>query len=171
MFRKASLMTNTRIRPIEVTDNAAIAAIIRQVLTEYGLNREGFAFVDAELDTLFENYQTPLAAYYVAELNGKIVGGAGFGQLLGDTTNTAELKKMYLLPAARGLGLGRVLMDVLLPLVKAAGYKKLYLETMPSMEAAIRVYEKYDFQPLDRPMGNTGHHGCQAFYVRSIASA
>lgn len=171
MFRKEALMKNTRIRPIQAADNAATAAVIRQVLTEYGLNREGFAFVDAELDALFENYRAPLAAYYVAEVNGKIVGGAGFGALLGGAADTAELKKMYLLPEARGLGLGRGLMDALLPLVQTAGYKKLYLETMPNMKDAIRVYEKYDFQPLDGPMGNTGHHGCQAFYVRSIASA
>lgn len=164
-------MKNTRIRPIQAADNTATAAVIRQVLTEYGLNREGFAFVDAELDALFENYQPPRAAYFVAEVDGKIVGGAGFGPLLGGDEAIAELKKMYLLPEARGLGLGRALMDQLLPLVKAAGYSQLYLETMPSMKDAIRVYEKYDFQPLERPMGNTGHHGCQAFYVRSMGSA
>lgn len=164
-------MKNTRIRPIQAADNAATAAVIRQVLTEYGLNREGFAFVDAELDSLFEHYRAPHAAYFVAEVDGRIMGGAGFGPLLGGDEGTAELKKMYLLPEARGLGLGRALMDALLPLVKAGGYTRLYLETMPSMKDAIRVYQKYGFQPIDQPMGNTGHHGCQAFYVRSIGSA
>ncbi len=124
---------NTRIRPIQSKDNAATAAVIRKVLTEYGLNREGFAFVDAELDALFENYQAPQAGYFVAEVDGTIVGGAGFGPLLGGESNTAELKKMYLLPEARGLGLGRALMDAILPLVKAGGYSRLYLETMPNM--------------------------------------
>ncbi len=162
---------NTRIRPIQGKDNAATAAVIRKVLTEYGLNREGFAFVDAELDSLFENYQAPQAAYFVAEIDGKIVGGAGFGPLLGGEPDTAELKKMYLLPEARGLGLGRALMDAILPLVSAGGYARLYLETMPNMKDAIRVYEKYGFEPLSKPMGNTGHHGCQAYYVRSIGSA
>jgi putative acetyltransferase len=164
-------MKNTRIRPIEARDNAATAAVIRQVLTEYGLNREGFAFVDKELDSLFENYRAPRAAYFVAEVDGKIMGGAGFGPLLGGDESTAELKKMYLLPEARGLGLGKGLMEALLPLVAAGGYSRLYLETMPEMKDAIRVYEKYGFEALTRPMGNTGHHGCQAFYVRSIASA
>jgi putative acetyltransferase len=36
------------------------------------------------------------------------------------------------------------------------------------MKDAIRLYERYGFQALDQPMGNTGHHGCQAFFVRSI---
>jgi putative acetyltransferase len=164
-------MKNSCIRPIQSTDNAATAAVIRQVLTEYGLNREGFAFVDAELDSLFDHYRAPRAAYYVAELDGRIVGGAGFGPLLGGDSGTAELKKMYLLPEARGLGLGRALMDALLPLVKAGGYTRLYLETVPNMKDAIRLYEKYGFQALDRPMGDTGHHGCQAFYARPIGSA
>ncbi|WP_141734822.1 GNAT family N-acetyltransferase [Oligoflexus tunisiensis] len=164
-------MKNTRIRPIQPADDAVTAAVIRQVLTEYGLNREGFAFVDAELEALHENYQPPRAAYHVAEVAGRIVGGAGFGPLLGGDDATAELKKMYLLPEARGLGLGRALMEELLPLVAAAGYTRLYLETMPSMRDAIRLYERYGFKPLDRPLGNTGHHGCQAFYVRSIGSA
>jgi putative acetyltransferase len=166
-----TLMKNTRIRPIEAQDNAATAAVIRQVLTEYGLNREGFAFVDTELDSLFENYRAPRAAYFVAEVDGKIMGGAGFGPLLGGDKATAELKKMYLLPEARGLGLGKGLMEALLPLVEAGGYSRLYLETMPEMKDAIRVYEKYGFEALPRPMGNTGHHGCQAFYARSIGSA
>ncbi|MDQ3234170.1 MAG: GNAT family N-acetyltransferase [Pseudobdellovibrionaceae bacterium] len=164
-------MKNTRIRPIQAADNTATAAVIRQVLIEFGLNREGFAFVDTELDSLFENYQAPRAAYFVAEVDGKIVGGAGFGPLLGGDASTAELKKMYLLPEARGLGFGRALMDQLLPLVKAAGYTRLYLETIPEMKDAIRVYEKYNFKRLDRPLGDTGHHGCQAFYVRSMVSA
>lgn len=164
-------MKNTRIRPIQADDNAATAAVIRQVLTEYGLNREGFAFVDTELDSLFENYRAPRAAYFVAEVDGKIMGGAGFGPLLGGDESTAELKKMYLLPEARGLGLGKGLMEALLPLVEAGGYTRLYLETMPEMKDAIRVYEKYGFEALTKPMGNTGHHGCQAFYARSIGSA
>lgn len=164
-------MHQIRIRPIQAADNASTAAVIRQVLTEYGLNRDGFAFVDAELDALFEHYKSPEAAYYVAEVDGKLVGGAGFGPLLGGDDITAELKKMYLLPEARGLGLGRALMERLLPLVLEGGYQRLYLETMPSMVGAIRLYEKFGFQPLERPMGYTGHHGCQAFYVRSMGSA
>lgn len=160
-----------QLRPLTARDNAEVAAVIRQVLTEYGLNREGFAFVDSELDDLFAAYALPAAAYFVAEVNGRICGGGGFGPLLGGDGRTAELKKMYLLPEARGLGFGRLLMDRILPQVKTAGYQQLYLETMPSMQEAIRLYEKYGFQALTRPMGNTGHYGCQAFYLRSMASA
>lgn len=157
-----------RIRPIEAADNARIAAIIRQVLTEYGLNREGFAFVDAELDQLFEHYKLPEAAYFVATVDGRIVGGAGFGPLLGGEGRTAELKKMYLLPEARGLGLGRSLMDAILALVPRSGYTRIYLETMPSMQDAIKLYEGFGFRPLTGPLGNTGHHGCQSFFARSL---
>ncbi len=159
---------NPRIRPISPYDNLIVATIIRQVLTEYGANREGFAFVDDELDALFEHFQPPTAAYFVAEVDGKVVGGAGFGPLLGGDAFTAELKKMYLLPSARGLGLGRQLIDQLIPLALQAGYRTLYLETTEDMKDASKLYEKSGFKRLDKPLGATGHFGCQVFYSRSL---
>ncbi|MBC7531136.1 MAG: GNAT family N-acetyltransferase [Oligoflexus sp.] len=161
-------MQDIQIRPIQQADNKIVAGIIKQVLTEFGLNREGFAFVDAELEALFEHYIAPKAAYYVAEVDGKILGGAGFGPLLGGDEHTAELKKMYVLTEGRGLGLGSALMRQLLPMVAAAGYRQIYLETMPEMKDAIRLYEKFDFCAINHSMGNTGHHGCQSFFLRSM---
>ena len=161
-------MPNTRIRRLQEADNAAIAAVIRRVLTDYGLNRPGFAYMDTELDALYQNYPAPLAAYYVAEADGAIVGGAGFAPLLGGDRDTAELKKMYLLPEARGLGIGRSLMEQLLPEARKAGYRRIYLETMPTMREAIRLYRKFGFAPLKGPLGNTGPSGCEAWFLKEL---
>jgi len=163
-------LKNTHIRPIRPNENALVAGIIRQVLEEFGANREGFAFVDTELDALYEHFLPPEAAYFVAEVDGRICGGAGFGPLLGGDGKTAELKKMYLLPEARGLGLGQKFIQTLLPMAKEAGYHCIYLETTETMKQAIELYKRSEFRRLDKAMGATGHFGCQIFYVRSLIS-
>ncbi|MBC7658568.1 MAG: GNAT family N-acetyltransferase [Chitinophagaceae bacterium] len=161
-------MDTFRIRKISAEDDAPASSIIKKVLTEYGLNREGFAFVDAELEALSKHYIAPRALYFVAEVNGVIVGGAGFGPLLGEDAKTAELKKMYLVKEGRGLGIGAGLMREILTHAAGGGYARIYLETMPEMTDAIRLYEKSGFQAISEPMGNTGHHGCQAFFVKTL---
>jgi putative acetyltransferase len=158
------------IRPIRRHENALVAGIIRQVLTEFGANREGFAFVDTELDALYEHFLPPEAAYFVAEIDGRIFGGAGFGPLLGGDGKTAELKKMYLLPEARGMGLGQKFIQTLLPMAKEAGYDNMYLETTETMKQAIELYKRSEFKRLDKAMGTTGHFACEIFYIRSLIS-
>ena len=93
-----------RIRPIEPTDNAAMAAIIRRVMPEFGAAGPGFAIHDAEVDTLHEAYAQPRSQYFVVEREGTVIGGAGIAPLQGGDMDVCELRKMYFLPQARGLG-------------------------------------------------------------------
>ena len=72
---------------------------------------------------------------------------------------------MYLLPQARGLGLGKELINRSLAFARESGYKKIYLETMPELTQALSVYEKFGFKYLDGPMGNTGHFGCDRWML------
>lgn len=65
------------LRDVKKDDNVALAQIIRDTLTEFGANRPGTVYYDASTDALYELFQTPQSAYFVAELNGSIVGGAG----------------------------------------------------------------------------------------------
>ena len=66
------------IRAIEARDDAAIARIIRHNLEAYGLDRPGTAYFDPELDHLSRYYSaSPHRAYFIAELDGTVVGGAG----------------------------------------------------------------------------------------------
>lgn len=64
-------------RPIEPGDNAAMANILRTSLTEFGLNIPGTAYFDKSTDSLYESFEIENAAYFVAEENGEILGGAG----------------------------------------------------------------------------------------------
>lgn len=158
------------LRPIRRTDDTAVAAIIREVMTAFGASGPGFAIHDAEVDAMSAAYTGPGARYVVVEHDGRVVGGAGFAALAGSAPAeaTCELRKMYFLPQARGLGLGKALLALLLDEMRAAGYRRCYLETTRQMQAAQRLYRAAGFAPLCGAMGATGHHGCDTFYAREL---
>lgn len=156
------------IRPIEQSDDPAIAGVIRDVMTEFGAVGEGYSIVDPEVDEMTAAYAGPDAAYFVAHLDGSLVGGAGIALLADGPPGVCELKKMYLLREARGHGLGRRLMERCLAAAREAGYLRCYLETLEHMSEARRLYEINGFVPLDTPLGNTGHCGCNGWYIRDL---
>ena len=75
---------------------------------------------------------------------------------------------MYVLPSARGKGLGTELISKCLKKAKGFGFENCYLETMPYMEAARKLYEKNGFLKLSKPMGNTGHYSCNVWMLKKI---
>lgn len=156
------------IRPIAPRDDAAIAAVIRKVMPEFGAVGDGFAINDPEVDWMCRAYRAPRAAYFVVERDGKVEGGGGVAPLLGGDPATCELRKMYFLPTLRGLGAGRTLMSRCLDAARDFDYRRCYLETLAGMDAAMRLYEHSGFRRLDAPLGDTGHGGCNAWYLRDL---
>lgn len=156
------------IRTIQSTDNKALATIVRNTLAEFGANRPGTVFFDPSTDSLFEVFQAPRSIYYVAIHKEKVVGGAGIFPSNGLPEGVCELVKMYLVPEVRGMGVGRLLIEKCLVFAREAGYKKVYLETLPELKKAIQVYEKFQFTYLPGPMGNTGHFGCDVWMIRDV---
>jgi putative acetyltransferase len=75
---------------------------------------------------------------------------------------------MYLLPEARGIGLGRVILDKCLDSAREFGFRRIYLETMPELSLALKIYEKLGFTYLCAPMGNSGHFGCDLHMIRDL---
>jgi putative acetyltransferase len=75
---------------------------------------------------------------------------------------------MYLLPEVRGIGLGRKLISECLQRATETGYRQVYLESMPELTKALKVYEIFGFEYLDGPMGNTGHFGCERWMLKSL---
>ena len=156
------------IRPIEPRDDAAIAAIIRSVMPAFGASGDGFAINDPEVDWMSRAYDGPRSRYFVVEVDGRVVGGGGMAPLEGGDADTCELRKMYFLPEARGLGAGAAVMERSLDAARAAGFRRCYLETLTGMDAAMRLYERSGFRRIDAPMGATGHGGCNTFYLREL---
>ena len=156
------------IRPIEPRDDAAIAAIIRAVMPEFGADGPGFAIHDAEVDAMCAAYAQPRCSYFVVERDGRVIGGAGVAPLADGEPDVCELRKMYFLPEARGIGAGGAMMQRCLAAARAHGFRRCYLETLTGMDAAQALYRRSGFAPICAPMGGTGHHGCDRWFIRDL---
>ena len=157
------------IRNIELKDNVAIASVIRAALTEFGANKPGTVYYDPTTDHLFELFQTEGGSvYYIAEIDGTIVGGCGIFPTEGLPTGTCELVKLYLSNTARGTGLGKKLLLQSMQWAKENGYTQVYLESMPELSKAVAIYENVGFERLTQAMGNSGHCGCDIWMLKKL---
>jgi len=141
------------------------------VLVEFELFGEGFAGVDAELDDMYEAYNNSLSAYYVVESAGQILGVGGYAPLLGTDEppgTVAELRKMYLSATLRGQGIGQKLIEICLKAATEKNYQSMYLETVPAMHAAQKLYLSNGFNYLDSRVGDTGHSNCSVCMQRAL---
>ncbi|MBZ9730517.1 GNAT family N-acetyltransferase [Salegentibacter sp. JZCK2] len=161
-------MSTLKIREIQPEDNQQVAEVIRKVLVEMGVPKVGTAYEDKALDDMFATYQHPRMNYFVVEEDGKIIGGAGIAPLIGLEEKICELQKMYFLPEARGKGLGAQMMDTCLKFAKSQGFEKCYIETLPYMESARKLYGRSGFKSLEKPLGNTGHYNCTMWMIRDV---
>lgn len=161
-------MNDFLIRPIAASDDATMANIIRTVMPEFGATGSGFAISDPEVDWMSRAYGEPRSAYFVVEREGKVLGGGGVAQLVGGEDDVCELRKMYFLPEARGLGAGAAMMLRCLDAARDFGFKRCYLETLSGMDAAMRLYERSGFRRIPCSMGATGHGGCNTFYLLEL---
>lgn len=155
------------VRLIAPGDNAALARAIRDTLAEFGAAKPGTAYYDEATDHLHELFsQTPRSAYFVAEVNGEVLGGGGIFPTANLPADTVELVKLYLLPAARGRGVGKTLIDYCLQAARANAH--VYLETTEELTQAIPLYERLGFRYLPQALGNSGHFGCQVWMIRAV---
>ena len=161
-------METFAIRPIRSGDDAAMAAVIRTVMPEFGATGSGFAINDPEVDWMSRAYAAPRHAYFVVERDGRVLGGGGVAPLAGGDAAICELRKMYFLPEARGIGAGAAMMARCLDAARGFGFARCYLETLTGMDGAMRLYERSGFVRIADPMGATGHGGCDIFYLRDL---
>lgn len=156
------------IRAIKKEDDAEIERIIRYVLTEHGLNRPGTAYYDESLQHMYASHTTEKSIYFIVESKLGIIGGGGVYPTQGLASDTCELIKMYLLPEARGHGIGKSLLDHCIAFAQQKGYKKMYLETFDELKRAIYLYEQNGFHLLTGPLGNTGHYACGIRMMKNL---
>ena len=156
------------IREVREEDNAALSKAIRQVLIDIGVPKVGTAYADPELDFMYQAYQTTRSAYFVIEEDGVVLGGAGIAPLAGEDPKICELQKMYFLAQGRGRGLGQQMIDHCLAYAKDQNFELCYLETLPYMKAAQKLYLKTGFSYIDGPMGSTGHTSCNVWLTKAL---
>jgi putative acetyltransferase len=123
-------------------------AAVRTLFDEYAreiatdLCFQGFA---QERDGLPGAYAPPRGRLLVAEQGGVIAGCVALRPL---EDGTAEMKRLYLRPKARGTGLGRRMALAVIAEAEAAGYERLRLDTLPAMSAAIAMYRDLGFREI-----------------------
>jgi putative acetyltransferase len=156
------------LRKIIPSDNKVLADIITTCMKEFRTDLKGTIVEEPLLHTMYENYNNDKGVYYIVTEDNKILGGGGINKLQGSKENICELQRMFLLPAARGKGIGKMLMEVCIQDAKNFGYEKIYLETLDNMEDARRLYMKSGFEFIEKKLGNTGHGGCNKWMVLEL---
>ncbi|PWH85593.1 GNAT family N-acetyltransferase [Brumimicrobium oceani] len=160
---------NLIIREIQPSDNPTIAKIIRTALEEYDEAKPGTVYTDPTTDELYETFfSVPKSEYFIAEINGEVIGGSGIYPTKNLPIGYAELVKIYLKSEYRGQGIGKQLMNKCIAYAKEQGYTHLYLESFPSLKEAIVLYEKIGFERVEKPLGDSGHFACDVWMVMGI---
>ena len=148
--------------------DAIVCDIIKAVGAEYGAVGEGYGPSDPEVNCMSEHYQDKTnSLYLVALVDGEVVGGCGVATFAGNT-QVCELRKLFLLPQKRGLGLGKALTERCLAYAKSKGYQQCYLDTLSNMQVAIALYERLGFNHLTQPLVGTEHSGCDVWMLKEL---
>ncbi|MBE9138731.1 GNAT family N-acetyltransferase [Nodosilinea sp. LEGE 07088] len=141
------------IRSWQPSDRDAAANLIAQVLQEYSLTCEPTAS-DRDAQEVEACYWETGGEFWVVEAAGKVVGTVGYRPThrgdrpqKHDRHRAVELRKMYLLPQARGQGLGRYLLTTVEAAIRQRGFDQIWLETASVLKAAVRLYEANGYKP------------------------
>ena len=119
----------------------------RQLIEEYAaaLNLDlSFQNIAHELEHLPSEYGPPAGAFFLAEEDGSYLGCVGLRRF---SEGVGEIKRLYMTPAARGRGVGRLLARRAVAAGTNLGYRRLLLDTLPSMKEAQSLYASLGFKP------------------------
>ncbi len=120
--------------------------LIQEYASKLGVDLS-FQNIQDELKNISTEYGRPTGTFILAYIDGhQLVGCAGIRKLEGDI---CELKRMYLRDEARGLGIGKSLLRASIKLGSELQYAKMRLDTLPSMQSAIGLYEKEGFYEIE----------------------
>ena len=136
------------IRRASSADMAAVRAIVNGILGEYGLAADPQG-TDRDLADVEASYFAPGGTFdVVVAADGTIAGCCGV-MAHGEA---CELRKMYLVKSARGLGLGARLLQRARAFAKGRGFRRMDLETASVLKEAIALYTGAGFVPVARPL-------------------
>lgn len=134
--------------PIQAEEFLEAEALFREYAFNLGVDL-CFQNFDAELSTLPGDYATPRGALLLAWVDGVVAGCCALRPLdSSDYANAAEMKRLYVRPVFRGLGLGRQLAQSILDAAQLNGYDCVLLDTLNEMEIARAMYEDLGFKEI-----------------------
>ncbi len=135
---------STSLRTITAADTAELAHV-RQFFRNYAawlgvdLSFQGFA---DEVANLPGAYGAEDGRLFFAEVDGRAAGCVGVRRF---SEGVCEMKRLYVDPEMRGLGLGRQLALAAIQAAKALGYRRVMLDTVPAMRIAVKLYRELGF--------------------------
>jgi len=133
------------IRNWEKEDRVLAATVISSVLSEYGLPWQPES-ADKDVLNIEEYYLATGGEFWVIEHQNQIVGTAAYYPI-NRGEKAVEIRKMYLLPKVRGLGLGKYLLQQLETAIALRGFKQIWIETASILAEAVKLYESNGYLP------------------------
>ncbi len=134
--------------PTSAEDLAATSDVFREYAISLGFDL-CFQDFEGEIANLPGDYAPPRGALLLAKVDGVIAGCCALRPLdSSDYVNAAEMKRLYVRPVFRGLGLGRQLAAAILDAALMAGYDSVLLDTLDDMEIARAMYEELGFKEI-----------------------
>lgn len=148
-MRWVKLLSNIQlVIPASAEDLAATSGVFREYAVSLGFDL-CFQDFEGEIANLPGDYDQPRGTLLLAKVDGVIAGCCAMRPLdSSDYVNAAEMKRLYVRPAFRGLGLGRQLAEAVLDAALMAGYNSVLLDTLDDMEIARAMYEELGFKEI-----------------------
>jgi putative acetyltransferase len=138
----------TSLRPAEASE----LPLVRELIMEYARSLEVdlcFQGLDTELAHLPGDYGAPRGLLLTAHVDGQLAGCCAMRALDNvDYANACEMKRLYVRPAFRRLGLGRLLAEGIMDAARQAGYSHILLDTLSDMETARALYQEIGFEEI-----------------------
>jgi len=99
-------------------------------------------------EEFLRDYFSVGSGFWLARSGDNIIGCVALRHIA--EPHSAEIKRMYVRPEARGQGVAQQLLESAERFALAAGYRWIYLDTADDMKAAARFYQRNGFQPCER---------------------
>jgi len=149
LLRDPGFVTRNAVRPVRLLQATTSHewAEAQRLVREYAAALDvdlSFQNFEQELEHFASEYSAPTGAFILAEDAGQYSACIGVRRF---AVGVGEIKRLYVIPAARGRGLGRVLVERIVAEGKQLGYRSLLLDTLPFMKEAQSLYLSLGFRP------------------------